>query len=350
MMEETDLISIIVPVYNIEQYLVRCVNSILKQTYTKIEIILVDDGSKDSSANLCDDFAKKDKRIKVIHKSNAGLGYARNSGLDIAKGKYIAFIDGDDYIEPNMIANLYNSISENCADTCIGGFKRILKNQEIEYINPFSGKCFEGESIINDLVIKMLGKNGNKSSNDYLEMSVWKVLFSNDIICQHNLRFPSERDFISEDIIFDLQYYQYAKKVICNEDVGYCYCDNEGSLTTKYNANRFYKQIILYDELKKITKELGIEKKSEHRRNTTLLSNARYSIKLENKYSGSIISKEKARKNIYIICNNPILQQSLKTYDEKYNKLGTSIIDKLMLHKRVTLLFWIMSLKNKYGI
>ena len=93
-----DLISLIVPVYNVEKYFVRCIKSILKQTYSNIEVILVDDGSDDNSGELCDEYAKVDNRIKVIHKKNEGLGYARNSGLDISSGKYVTFIFIDDYI------------------------------------------------------------------------------------------------------------------------------------------------------------------------------------------------------------------------------------------------------------
>lgn len=347
-MEVIDLISVIVPVYNIENYLSRCVESILKQTYKNLEVILVDDGSNDSSAELCDDFKESDRRIKVIHKLNGGLGYARNSGLEIANGKYVVFIDGDDYVEQDMIANLYKSILENNADTCIGGFKRVLADRQIENKNPFAGICYEGESIIKDVLVKMFGKNGNKISRDYIEMSVWKVMFSNDIIQQYRLRFPSEREFISEDIIFDLQYYQHAKKVVCNDDVSYCYCDNENSLTTKYNPERFQRQVILYNELGKRVKELGIDKISEHRRNTTLISNARYSIKLEVKFNS--LNTKKTRENIYSICNDPVLQRTLRNYDENCNKIGTRIIDKLMLYKRVGLLICVMKLKNKYGI
>ena len=105
------LISVIVPIYNVEKYLPQCIESILRQTYTNLEIILVDDGSPDSCPQICDDYAAKDSRIKVIHQANSGVSAARNSGLKIAKGKYIGFIDGDDYIEPDMYEYLYNLIT-----------------------------------------------------------------------------------------------------------------------------------------------------------------------------------------------------------------------------------------------
>ena len=97
-----NLISVIVPVYNVEKFLVKCVDSILAQTYTNLEIIIVDDGSPDNCPAICDELAKKDSRIKVIHKENGGASSARNAGLDIAKGEYIGFVDGDDYIAKDM--------------------------------------------------------------------------------------------------------------------------------------------------------------------------------------------------------------------------------------------------------
>ena len=107
-----DLISIVVPVYNVENYLDKCIETIVKQTYKNIEIILVDDGSKDNSGSKCDEWKNKDKRIKVIHKVNGGLSSARNAGIEVAAGKYINFIDSDDYIDLRMIEILYNTIDK----------------------------------------------------------------------------------------------------------------------------------------------------------------------------------------------------------------------------------------------
>ena len=103
-------VSIIVPIYNVEKYLSKCIESILSQTYKNIEIILVDDGSPDNSPQICDEYAKKDDRIIVIHKANGGVSSARNAGIDIATGKYIGFVDPDDYIENNMYELMVNKI------------------------------------------------------------------------------------------------------------------------------------------------------------------------------------------------------------------------------------------------
>lgn len=134
-----ELISVIVPIYHVEEYLEKCIDSILAQTYQNIEIILIDDGSDDSCPQICDEYQKKDSRIRVVHKKNGGLSDARNAGIDIACGKYYAFVDGDDIISPNYISFLYRAIVENDADISQCQFVEygdILPTFDFEYINP----------------------------------------------------------------------------------------------------------------------------------------------------------------------------------------------------------------------
>ena len=121
-MQEKDIVSVIVPVYKVEKYLRRCVDSILAQTYTNLEIILVDDGSPDDCPRICDEYAQKDKRIKVVHKQNGGVSSARNCGLDNATGDYIAFVDGDDYLQPEMYQKYVENIKIESSDIVIGGY------------------------------------------------------------------------------------------------------------------------------------------------------------------------------------------------------------------------------------
>lgn len=124
-------ISIIVPVYKVEPYLRKCVDSILAQTFTDFEVILVDDGSPDNSGKICDEYASKDSRVRVIHKKNGGLSSARNAGIDVARGKYLGFVDSDDYIEKDMYELLYDNIVKEQADLSICGIYDVYegKNQ-----------------------------------------------------------------------------------------------------------------------------------------------------------------------------------------------------------------------------
>lgn len=341
-----DKISVIVPVYNVEKYLKRCIDSILNQTYKNLEIILIDDGSTDNSLEICEIYKKKDERIILIHKKNSGLGLTRNVGMENSTGKYIMFVDSDDYLDTNMIENLYNDLIKNKADTCIGGFKRVFDKSTDVYENKYAGRIFEGHDTTNIVLAKMLGKNSQ--IDDHIEMSAWKTLFSKNIIEENNIKFPSEREFISEDIIFNTEYFPNAQRVYMSSNIGYNYCDNSNSLTTKYNPNRFVLQKKLFEELKLRTIKLGIYDEVKQRMYNTLVSIARYSIKLEQKYSTNNGLK-KAKNNIQNICNDPLLRFVLGDYSVKENK-KSKLINYMMYRRMYSLLWLTMKLKNKFNI
>ena len=131
---EEDLITIVIPIYKVEKYLDKCIKSVINQTYKNLEIILVDDGSPDNCPKKCDEYEKKDTRIKVIHKENGGLSDARNAGIDIAKGKYITFIDSDDYVSEDYVEYMYNLLKQNNTkmSTCETQVVNIEKETEME--------------------------------------------------------------------------------------------------------------------------------------------------------------------------------------------------------------------------
>lgn len=336
-----DKISIVVPIYNVKPYLSRCVKSIVEQTYSNLEIILVDDGSTDGSSQLCDSY--NDPRIIVIHKKNEGLGLSRNAGMKKATGKYLMFVDSDDYIDSRMVEKLHNDLVVNNADTCIGGFKRVYGSKIVKKVNPLSGRVYDYPRIKNEVLVKMMGKD--KIIDDHIEMSVWKVLFSNSIIQQNHLLFPSERKYISEDIIFDIEYYSNCKRVYMSDDTGYNYCDNSNSLTTKYNSNRFNLQVVLFNKLKSKMQELGLYTEAKQRLYNTLVANTRYCIKQEQKFN----NRKKALKNIKIICNNEILHKVLSDYSNN-EPLKSKMINKLIYNKSIGTLWYVMFIKNELNI
>ena len=147
-MENKELISVIVPVYKVEQYLEKCVNTIINQIYDNLEIILVDDGSPDECPKLCDSLAKTDKRIKVIHKTNGGLSDARNVGFEASKGKFVTFIDSDDYINTHFVETLYKNIIDTNADLSIVGYKEVIESQEVDTNKTESSEvlCFDAKN------------------------------------------------------------------------------------------------------------------------------------------------------------------------------------------------------------
>lgn len=342
-----DLISIIIPIYNISKYVKRCIDSVLKQKYTNIEIILVDDGSTDDSGIICDEYAKKYSNVLVIHKKNAGLGMARNSGIETMHGKYVMFVDGDDYISTDRIWNMYNCLKKTDSDTCIAGFSR-EKNNQIKLVNNiFEGKIIFNKDIVKEIIPRMCGKYGNMT--DYMEMAVWNGLYSSDIISKNNIRFPSERVLINEDLSFDIDYYSKSSKVCFSNNTGYFYCDNEGSLTTKYRENRFELQKVMYLELVDRTQKLGIYEICAQRLMTTFIAIARYSIKLEEKFEKQN-SRKKAIENIKRICKDNVLKEVLLQYDGSWLTIKNRIVNYLIKKEYVFLLEIIMKLKNRFNI
>lgn len=341
-----ELISIIVPIYKVEKYVRRCIDSIINQSYSNIEIILVDDGSPDESGLICDKYKKRDSRIKVIHKENEGLGFARNAGLDCATGKYVTFIDGDDYIGYKHIENMYRFIEETGADTCMAGHTKVYADKQVEHFNVCAGSVYK-KNIKEHILPRMCG--ADSQGNDYIEMSVCMVLLSNDIIQKNNLRFVSEREYVSEDLVFDFEYYPLSKGVCILNTVDYYYCDNEESLTTKYRKDRFESQIKLYKFLLKKAENLGIEKICKSRLQNTVIAIARYSIKLEYKYereNGKIVTKN----NVLNICNDETLISILNTYDDHLIKIGSRIVNSLIKEKKIRALGIIMLIKNILSI
>ena len=236
-----DLITIIVPVYNVEKYIRECIDSLLNQTYKNLEIILVDDGSKDKSGEICENYANADSRVKVIHKENEGLGFARNTGLTVAQGKFVTFIDSDDVADADLVERLLKGITDSKCDTCLGGFKRISENGTTSFVEQYDIALFTGAEVYNELFARMLGSAPDK--HDAIRMSVWNVMYSMDIIRKYKIKFPSERKFISEDIIWDSEYYKYAKQVKVIDSTAYNYRITPGSLTQKYKPDMLKKNM-----------------------------------------------------------------------------------------------------------
>lgn len=294
-----DLITVIVPVYNVEKYLDRCMQSILSQTYSNLEIILIDDLSTDKSNTICLEYRKVDARVVVVvHGKNEGLSGARNSGLDMAHGKYVVFIDSDDYIQNDMIENLHTCMINTGADTVIGGFRRAIGSRVEVRKNMFAGTIYDNTEDIKNLVLKrMLGSDGK----DMIEMSVWKTMFSLSIIKEHNLRFP-DRTYLCEDIIFDFDYFPLAKKVAMCDDTGYCYCLNQASLSQKYQKNKEEKIAFQAAEMTDRAKALQFDENAFIRIDNFFVGNLIHHIKTM-VANASKIGKKECWKNCREICN-----------------------------------------------
>ena len=189
-MNEESLISIIVPIYKVKEYLDECINSIIKQTYSNIELILVDDGSPDECPKMCDEWAMKDDRIKVIHKKNGGLSSARNSGLDMAQGEYISFVDSDDFICQNALLDLYDRIKN---DESVGIVSGMIYRYQNGNASIYKEEWYHEEEKVISANNFLLETMSLKSS-----FTVWNKLYRRDII--GNIRFREGRN--NEDTLF----------------------------------------------------------------------------------------------------------------------------------------------------
>lgn len=210
-----ELISIIVPVYNVEKYLNKCVDSILDQTYTNFELILIDDGSPDNCGKICDEYSKKDKRVRVIHKENKGLSDSRNIGMMNAKGKYINFVDSDDYLNKNMIKDLYNLLIKNNADISICAYELLNENEKPKLKLNGKEHIFSSSEAIQELLMSKI-----------LTSHCWNKLYKREL--WKEIQFPVGKKF--EDIAVMHLVFEKARKIVYKNKVEYYYLRRNDSI------------------------------------------------------------------------------------------------------------------------
>lgn len=243
---EKDLISIIIPVYKVEKYLEKCIESVLKQTYTNLQIILVDDGSPDNCGKICDEYAKKDVRIEVIHKANGGLSDARNVGISIAKGKYIGFVDSDDYIKIDMYEKLINLIKKYNADISICNLYDVIDGKE--YIrNKENG--IQEYNRIEILKETLLDKN--------IQSYAWNKLYKKELFDE--IKYPVGKKY--EDIGTTFYLFEKCNKAVVTSEPEYYYLKRADSLVNNVTESTIldYTEVIIqrYLYTKQHIKELG---------------------------------------------------------------------------------------------
>lgn len=227
-MTEDYLISVIVPAYNAENSIAKCIRSIQNQTYRRIEIIIINDGSKDSTQDIVEDFQKQDKRIILINKNNEGVSRARNDGLNVAQGRFVVFADSDDYFADEMIFKLYNAKMLNKCDLVVCGFNNVFANDRL--IESSFHKQ-DKKLNIQEYLLEM-----SECLYSVYYGALWNKLYDMNIISAHKIRFDNEISY-AEDFIFNTKYLNEINSVIVISDILYNYNhQNESSLTQKSNA------------------------------------------------------------------------------------------------------------------
>ena len=304
-----ELISIIVPVYNVEKYLNKCIDSIINQTYRNLEIILVDDGSPDNCGKICDEYAKKDKRIKVIHKKNGGVSSARNKGIENASGYWISFVDADDWIEKDYIKILVNNKED--ADIVLCGYNRVNKNK-IEKVNG------NGEKLIYNSKEYLIKTLNPQTGIGFINMKLIKKK------CIERIRFD-ENLKVGEDAFFNIQISPNIKKAVFIKKAVYNYRINNDSVVKKYDENYADKYLYSMQTIKKyIFKNYEKEEIRQNYYNFVafhvLLVAVNYCYNKENKTKNKI-------KKLQEICN----------YTEFKEGIQKSNYDNLSLTRKITL-------------
>jgi glycosyltransferase involved in cell wall biosynthesis len=331
------LISIIVPVYNVEKFLPKCIESIVNQTYTNFELILIDDGSTDNSGNICDLFAENDNRIKVIHQNNAGVSTARNNGIKEARGDYICFVDADDWIEEDYLAHFTAKIQEKDYDIIITGyFYDYVKTGEKKMYFLSAQDTNNKEGFVE--IIPQMEENN-------LLGSVWSKLFKKDIIKNNNLSFEINISY-SEDTIFCWNYLFFINSIALVDYVGYHYIKDDFSTLTK--------KMYPYEKIEEIACKMLVAKQK-----VTIKYGLQYDLKFIQKVNDYYLALmlwaaySMYEKNYYKDRNFRLVKW--KEYSEhKYMRIKpeesvfVKLIKKLLIHKQYLLVDILMKIRSRF--
>lgn len=323
------LISIIVPVYNVEQYLPKCVDSLLAQTYENIQIILVDDGSTDASGKICDEYQAKSEKIMVLHTENQGVSAARNAGLEAAKGAYIGFIDGDDWVEPEMFECLYHLITENGADLSICAMKEDFDRCPVSMNKTAGSKRIDQRQLFEDIIC-----------NEKVYGYAWNKLFKRELIGEN--RFDRTLA-VQEDMDFTVRYAQNCSIAVTTDAEYYHYRQRLDSATGEWKYSpRLLAIVKVYERAFTIYKEfcpqcLPVIERNYLKINTNILGRMKVSNIKDPALEQQLIKN--AKRYYPMVMENPELSVS-----EKVNIFLTYHFPKQML------LLKQMMKKKKYGV
>lgn len=251
-------VSVIIPVYNVEKYLTKCLDSVVGQTYASLEIICVNDGSPDNSSAILDAYAEKDSRIKIINQKNQGLSSARNTGIQSATGEYTVFLDSDDWFDTQVIEQAVGVAQDHGCDVVMWGYTREFADKSVEK------KIFDGDRLFNkdetrDIHRRLAGLTGAELSNpentDAL-VTAWGKLYRTDIIKENNLSFVDTKIIGTEDLLFNMYYFGFAQScAFIEKPYNHYRKDNETSLTRSYKPQLFSQWSELYSRIRGYIKE-----------------------------------------------------------------------------------------------
>lgn len=306
-------LSVIVPVYNVEKYLRKTVDSILNQSFKDIEIILVDDRSPDASPVICDEYAVLYDNVKVVHKpNNEGLGMACNTGISVASGQYIAFCDSDDWVEKSMYQTMLLVAEKYEADAVYTGLKRVDENGEfLDYMyHPSTFQQYKTKKQLQNLALEMISAQPADREIRHIQVSAKAVMYSKEVIDRNELKFVSERIIPSEDQCFNLSFILKSKSICVIPEFFYNYRINPNSITLKVREDLFVKMKALCEYTKNLC-EGNCLPNYQNRLNRMLIDYSRNHIY---NICQSSLPYSRKRQLVNEICQDTIWKEIWKSY------------------------------------
>ena len=338
--------SIIVPVYRTEKYLARCVNSLLAQTLSDIEVILVDDGSPDGSGPVCDGFASRDPRVRVIHKKNEGQGLARNAGLELASGEYVLFVDSDDYIEADTCGRLFSYMKEKEVQLCSFGYIIEDPSGKEVYRPGISERVYRNEEIRNAFVHHFFGDSSEQ--DDLRGVSACMTAFQRKVIESHQIRFPSERQVLSEDTVFSLEFCRHINGAAVLPAFFYHYVQNENSFSHAYRPDRYPLTLRLCGILEEYARQYGILEEVQGRINRVMWVSLMECLKQEVRREDA--GRRQKMQNVRILCRKTGVQKAVWALEPSDFGLKQRALLAAVRHRWTAAIWFLTEIRNRRGL
>lgn len=335
------MISVIVPVYNAQKYLEETLDAIIAQTYEDYELLLVDDGSKDESPAICDKYAANDKRVKVFHNENMGASGARNFGLRMAQGDYIAFIDSDDIVDKDYLEQLYDKYTKPEVDVVLCGFDRFYKDDldnKVEYL-------LGNEEVTNVTSNKELAMLFTVPKTSLSGVSIWAKLYKRSIIVDNNISFPVDISY-EEDCCFNLLYYRHVREAVYIKKNLYHYRQISGSLSKVYKESTFKDLTNGYNKRKEFFNELELGPGNIKKLDNIYLIVIFNNLKKIAKCKMGMLERRKAYKKVLSFPEAQYVINSCGLSKVRLTRQLTIASRKNQI-TRIAILLWLWKVKNK---
>ena len=315
MMYTKDLVSVVIPVYNVEEFLPHCLNSVTAQSYKNLEIICVNDGSPDNSAEILKSFKERDSRIVIINQTNQGLSGARNTGIKEAHGEYIMFLDSDDWIDTDTVFQAHNKITQENADVVLWSYVREFPDKKIEkHIFDCGDKVFEGDELksVHKRIAGLTGSQLSNPENADSAVTAWGKLYRTE--CISSLEFVDTKIIGTEDALFSLEAFCFVKKAVyIDKCFNHYRKENNKSLTKKYKSRLYDQWQELYKRMDNILKKynLPFEDALDNRIALSIIGIGLNELLNDTKQSEKI-------KKISSVINSPAYKKAYSNLDTKY--------------------------------